>query len=277
MADQDTAVLELPETVLAGGEAPAVQETDQSVNETPETEGDGEAETGAALTEEQVAERIQKAVSEREAEWKAQQEAETYKARLTESEKTLSFNASRSITNMVAWAAKQVEEGKSAQEVAALINARAVESIAGPMAAAVSTQEYEARIQMLDQYQKKQAPDWRPSAELVRKMETARSSGDPRKAFESQLDYLREMVLEAEGPKLVEKALKERDAKAKKAGDVAALKADAEQKQSQGRPTSGVGGNGAPPADRDVIGNPKVSMAEQRRAFEKLHGFAPDF
>lgn len=277
MADQGTAVFDPAETVQLEGEAPEYQETDTPVNEEPETDGAEDAETEATLTEEDVEERIKQAISEREAEWQAQQDSESYKARLSESEKTLSAEAARGITQMVGWATKLVEEGKTAQEVTALINSRAVASLAEPLAAAISTQEYEARTHLLDQYQKKVAPDWRPSPDLVRKMEQARNSRDPRRAFESHMEYLREMVLEVDGPKLVEKALLEREEKTKKAGQLAAKKSDVEQKQSQARPTSGVGGNGAPVASRDVIGNPKVSMAEQRRAFEKLHGFAPDF
>lgn len=279
MADEGTAlVLEPTETAPVETEAPEYLETDEVVDESPETEGTEEAETeDERLDPEEVEKRIQAAIAEREAEWKAEQEAQGYKARVTEAERVLSQTAARSIGNIVAWAAKQVEEGKTADEVMRLLNQQAVAAVAGPLASAVSTQEYEARIALMDSYQQRVAPSWKPSVELVRQMERARNSGDPRTVFESQLEYIRQMVIETEGPKLSEKALKEREEQAKKAGTVAAKRQETAARAAKPGPTTGVGGNGTPPANRDVIGNPKVSMAEQRRAFEKLHGFAPDF
>lgn len=278
MANEGTVTLEPTETAPVETEAPELLETDQVLDESPETDGTEEAETeDERLDPEEVEKRVQQAIAEREAEWKAEQEAQGYKARVSEAEKVLGQTAARSIGNIIAWAAKQVEEGKTADEVMRLLNQQAVNAVAGPLAAAVSTQEYEARISLMDSYQQKVAPSWKPSVELVRQMERARNSGDPRTVFESQLDYIRQMVIETEGPKLSEKALKEREEQAKKAGTVAAKRQETAERAARPGPTTGVGGNGAPPADRDVIGNPKVSMAEQRRAFEKLHGFAPDF
>lgn len=279
MAEEGTVMtLEPTETEQVETEAPEYLETDEVVDASPETDGTEEAETEEErLDPEEVEKRIQAAIAEREAEWKAEQEAQHYKSRVTEAERVLGQTAARSISNIVEWAAKQIETGKTTDEVMRLLNQQAVAAVAGPLAAAVSTQEYEARIALMDAYQQKVAPSWKPSVELVRQMERARNSGDPRTVFESQLDYIRQMVIETEGPKLSEKALKEREEQAKKAGTVAAKRQQTAERAAKPGPTTGVGGNGAPPADRDVIGNPKVPIAEQRRAFEKLHGFAPDF
>lgn len=247
MADEGTAVLEPTETAPVETEAPEYLETDQVVDESPETEGTEEAETeDERLDPEEVEKRIQAAIAEREAEWKAEQEAQGYKARVTEAERVLSQTAARSIGNIVAWAARQVEEGKTADEVMRLLNQQAVAAVAGPLASAVSTQEYEARIALMDSYQQRVAPSWKPSVELVRQMERARNSGDPRTVFESQLDYIRQMVIETEGPKLSEKALKEREEQAKKAGTVAAKRQETAERAARPGPTTGVGGNGTP-------------------------------
>ena len=247
MADEGTAVLEPTETAPVETEAPEYLETDQVVDESPETEGTEEAETeDERLDPEEVEKRIQAAIAEREAEWKAEQEAQGYKARVTEAERVLSQTAARSIGNIVAWAARQVEEGKTADEVMRLLNQQAVAAVAGPLASAVSTQEYEARIALMDSYQQRVAPSWKPSVELVRQMERARNSGDPRTVFESQLDYIRQMVIETEGPKLSEKALKEREEQAKKAGTVAAKRQETAERAARPGQTTGVGGNGTP-------------------------------
>lgn len=247
MADEGTAVLEPTETAPVETEAPEYLETDQVVDESPETEGTEEAETeDERLDPEEVEKRIQAAIAEREAEWKAEQEAQGYKARVTEAERVLSQTAARSIGNIVAWAARQVEEGKTADEVMRLLNQQAVAAVAGPLASAVSTQEYEARIALMDSYQQRVAPSWKPSVELVRQMERARNSGDPRTVFESQLEYIRQMVIETEGPKLSEKALKEREEQAKKAGTVAAKRQETAERAARPGPTTGVGGNGTP-------------------------------
>lgn len=247
MADEGTATLSPTETELVETEAPEFLETDQVVDASPETDGAEEAETeDERLDPEEVEKRVQQAIAEREAEWKAEQEAQGYKARVSEAEKVLGQYAARSIGNIVAWAAKQVEEGKTAAEVMGLLNQQAVAAVAGPLAAAVSTQEYEARISLMDSYQKKVAPSWKPSVELVRQMERARNSGDPRTVFESQLDYIRQMVIETEGPKLSEKALKEREEQAKKAGTVAAKRQETAERAARPGPTTGVGGNGTP-------------------------------
>lgn len=247
MADEGTATLSPTETELVETEAPEFLETDQVVDASPETEGAEEAETeDERLDPEEVEKRVQQAIAEREAEWKAEQEAQGYKARVSEAEKVLGQYAARSIGNIVAWAAKQVEEGKTADEVMRLLNQHAVAAVAGPLAAAVSTQEYEARISLMDSYQQKVAPSWKPSVELVRQMERARNSGDPRTVFESQLDYIRQMVIETEGPKLSEKALKEREEQAKKAGTVAAKRQETAERAARPGPTTGVGGNGTP-------------------------------
>lgn len=247
MADEGTAVLEPTETAPVETEAPEYLETDQVVDQSPETEGAEEAETeDERLDPEEVEKRIQAAIAEREAEWKAEQEAQNYKARVTEAERVLSQTAARSIGNIVAWAARQVEEGKTADEVMRLLNQQAVAAVAGPLASAVSTQEYEARIALMDSYQQRVAPSWKPSVELVRQMERARNSGDPRTVFESQLEYIRQMVIETEGPKLSEKALKEREEQAKKAGTVAAKRQETAARAAKPGPTTGVGGNGTP-------------------------------
>lgn len=248
MADEGTVMtLEPTETEQVETEAPEDLETDEVVDASPETEGTEEAETeDERLDPEEVEKRIQAAIAEREAEWKAEQEAQGYKARVSEAEKVLGQTAARSIGNIIAWAAKQVEEGKTADEVMRLLNQQAVNAVAGPLAAAVSTQEYEARISLMDSYQQKVAPSWKPSVELVRQMERARNSGDPRTVFESQLDYIRQMVLETEGPKLSEKALKEREEQAKKAGTVAAKRQETAERAAKPGPTTGVGGNGTP-------------------------------
>lgn len=248
MADEGTAlVLEPTETAPVETEAPEYLETDEVVDESPETEGTEEAETeDERLDPEEVEKRIQAAIAEREAEWKAEQEAQGYKARVSEAEKVLGQTAARGIGNIVAWAVKQVEEGKTAAEVLSLVNPQAVNAVAGPLASAVSTQEYEARIALMDSYQQRVAPSWKPSVELMRQMERARNSGDPRTVFESQLDYIRQMVIETEGPKLSEKALKEREEQAKKAGTVAAKRQETAERAARPGPTTGVGGNGTP-------------------------------
>jgi hypothetical protein len=247
MANEGTVTLEPTETAPVETEAPELLETDQVLDESPETDGAEEAETeDERLDPEEVEKRVQAAIAEREAEWKAEQEAQGYKARVSEAEKVLGQTAARSIGNIIAWAAKQVEEGKTADEVMRLLNQQAVNAVAGPLAAAVSTQEYEARISLMDSYQQKVAPSWKPSVELVRQMERARNSGDPRTVFESQLDYIRQMVIETEGPKLSEKALKEREEQAKKAGTVAAKRQETAERAARPGPTTGVGGNGVP-------------------------------
>ena len=247
MANEGTVTLEPTETAPVETEAPELLETDQVLDESPETDGTEEAETeDERLDPEEVEKRVQAAIAERESEWKAEQEAQGYKARVSEAEKVLGQSAARSIGNIVAWAAKQVEEGKTAAEVMGLLNQQAVNAVAGPLAAAVSTQEYEARISLMDSYQQKVAPSWKPSVELVRQMERARNSGDPRTVFESQLDYIRQMVIETEGPKLSEKALKEREEQAKKAGTVAAKRQETAERAARPGPTTGVGGNGVP-------------------------------
>ena len=247
MANEGTVTLEPTETAPVETEAPELLETDQVLDESPETDGTEEAETeDERLDPEEVEKRVQAAIAEREAEWKAEQEAQGYKARVSEAEKVLGQSAARSIGNIVAWAAKQVEEGKTAAEVMGLLNQQAVAAVAGPLASAVSTQEYEARISLMDSYQQKVAPSWKPSVELVRQMERARNSGDPRTVFESQLDYIRQMVIETEGPKLSEKALKEREEQAKKAGTVAAKRQETAERAARPGPTTGVGGNGTP-------------------------------
>lgn len=270
MADEGTAVLDVTETEQVENEAPVEElETDELLDESPETGESEEAETvEPGLSEDEVAERIKTAIAEREAEWKAEQEAQAYKYRITEAEKQLSQEAARGIGNMIAWAAKQVEEGKSAAEVLALVNQRAVNSLAGPLAAAVSTSEYEARIHLMDDYQKKTAPDWKPSVDLVRQMERARNTGDPRIVFESQLEYIRQMVVETEGPKLTEKALKEREEKAKKAGTVAQKKAETSERAARPGPTTGVGGNAAP---RRTVES-TISIEDKKKVFEEQYG-----
>lgn len=270
MADEGTAVLEPTETAPVETEAPELLETDQVLDESPETDGTEEAETeDERLDPEEVEKRVQAAIAEREAEWKAEQEAQGYKARVSEAEKVLGQSAARSIGNIIAWAAKQVEEGKTADEVMRLLNQQAVNAVAGPLAAAVSTQEYEARISLMDSYQQKVAPSWKPSVELVRQMERARNSGDPRTVFESQLDYIRQMVIETEGPKLSEKALKEREEQAKKAGTVAAKRQETAERAARPGPTTGVGGNGAPPK-RSVAD--ALTIEDKRKVFEAEYG-----
>lgn len=271
MADEGTAlVLEPTETAPVETEAPEDLETDEVVDESPETDGTEEAETeDERLDPEEVEKRIQAAIAEREAEWKAEQEAQGYKARVTEAEKVLGQTAARSIGNIVAWAAKQVEEGKTADEVMRLLNQQAVAAVAGPLASAVSTQEYEARIGLMDSYQQRVAPSWKPSVELVRQMERARNSGDPRIVFESQFDYIRQMVIETEGPKLSEKALKEREEQAKKAGTVAAKRQETAARAAKPGPTTGVGANGAPPK-RSVVD--ALTIEDKRKAFEAEYG-----
>lgn len=279
MAEEGTVMtIEPTETEQVETEAPEYLETDEVVDASPETDGTEEAETEEErLDPEEVEKRIQAAIAEREAEWKAEQEAQAYQYQVAQAGRQFKRATDVAIRNVVEWAAKEAESGKSTSEVLANLNAKVLEDIVEPLTSAVSTMEYEARVHLMDAYQKKVAPNWRPSPELVRHMERAVKSGNPRVAFESHFDYIRQMVIETEGPKLSEKALKEREEQAKKAGTVAAKRQETAERAAKPGPTTGVGGRGAPPADRDVIGNPKVPIAEQRRAFEKLHGFAPDF
>ncbi|MCR4332741.1 MAG: hypothetical protein NUV34_08585, partial [Sulfuricaulis sp.] len=129
MAEQDTAVLEPTETEQVETEAPELLETDEVVDASPETEGTEEAETAdERLDPEEVEKRVQEAIKEREAEWKAEQDAQVYKYRMSEAEKVLSQTAARGIGNIIAWAVKQVEDGKTAAEVMAIVNPRAVDA-----------------------------------------------------------------------------------------------------------------------------------------------------
>ena len=276
MADTETAVLELPSVDESALETETV---DESINEGEPNSEDQETETLTREEAEKLAEdRATAAIAEKEAEWTAQRESETYKREIAASDQELQRALGSKVDGLIKWVGDQVENGRSVSEVLQARNPLVVQNIVEPLMAAAFSNQWEAQRTHFDAHVKGIAPEWKPSVELAKRMEQAVASRDPSRLIKAHYEYMADAIRSTEVPKGVAEALKAEKEKQKPGKAVAAeQKADA-VRGSQKLPTSGTGGAVASPENlSNVIADQSKPVAERRSAFEKLHGFTPNF
>lgn len=273
MAD-DTAVLEPTSVEEAAPEELEDESTNDELGDTEEPE---------TLTREQAIElaeeRAKAAVAEKEQEWKAQVSSETYKREVQAANRELGNDVFARVDNLLGWAAKKfLEDGKSLAEVQQERSPEVIQKIVNPLMAAAFSNQWEAQRTHFDAYVEKVAPEWKPSVQLAKRMEYALTQRNPGLLIEAHWEYMADAIRSTEVPKGVAEALKAEKEKQKPGKAVAAeQKADA-VRGSQKLPTSGSGGAVASPENlSSVIADQSKPVAERRSAFEKLHGFTPNF
>ena len=115
-------------------------------------------------------------------------------------------------------------------------------------------------------------PDWKPSRETESQLRAAIQSGDAAKAVSGLLAYMRQAIEDTEVPGKVKALTEAEKKKQQSAQEVARL-----QKPGATGPAKG-GSPAGPPRDyAAVIADPAASREAKREAYQKLHGFAPNF
>lgn len=221
-------------------EAAPLEETAADESAVEETVAE-ETETPAGVSEEDIAERIKAAVAEREAEWEEQRKGESYRREQTQAEQELNAATFGKVDNLIAWVAKQIDDGKTVAEIQQIRNPMVVQNIVNPLAAAVFSQQWEAQRTHFDDYVSKAFPDWKPSQESAKKLQQAVVSRDPAKLIRAHWDYMADAIKSVEVPKGVEAALKAEKEKARPAKAVA-KEQQADEMRSAPRPSTGTGG-----------------------------------
>lgn len=180
MADTDTAVLDKPDTTEADP-TPADAEQDTDGQAQVDTEGDEDGDTGddepTLLTPEQAEELAQSKVTEALAQAKADQDdraqADNYRATLQRSAQTLNQTAAGQLHNVISYVLDRAEAGDSTEAIRKALAPRAINDIAFALGEAAFTTQMDQISESFRAYVAKEAPEFKPSAELVRDLERA--------------------------------------------------------------------------------------------------------
>lgn len=276
MADEALAVLD-PETEGAEELAPVeeLETVDESVDaeteesDDTETEEDFEARLTAAREEaaKEAEERVRREVEEQTTQ-KNYQQARSQAAIVRQQ------TGLKAANDLVAWAAREVESGRSVDEVLRMTNQQVTGALVDRLEGMVATEQWE---NLWGFYQSRFDKEWKPPQDVVNKLRSAEATRDPAKMFDAAFAYMEQYVADTRAPKLAEERLKAEREKDKKAAEVARTKAGDTARKNADRPTSITGAAGRP-ADLDaIIGDPNRSAADRRRAYTQKHGIAPDF
>jgi len=274
LADEALAVLD-PETEQAEELAPVeeLETVDESVDaETEESEGseterDFDAELQSAR-EEAAKEARETALREAEEERSksSYQQARTHAAQVRQQ------TGLKAATDLVAWSANLVEQGRTPDEVLRMVNQRVTQSLVEPLEAMVATEQWE---NLWGFYQSRFDKEWKPPQDVVNKLRSAEATRDPARMFDAAFAYMEQYVADTRAPKLAEERVKAEREKDKKASEVARTKAGDSARKNAERPTAIGGGNGAvnsKAAAQATLENPEASLAQKQKAYEVLNG-----
>ena len=294
--DGNAAVLEAPGTApetMATPDPIEVETEAEASLETTETgspEGeaqDGEATDSASEPKTYTQEDFDKALKDQEARLKesarqreenAKREAdenarkESYERNLTASRTVRRDTFAVALRNEVARVVKlAVDEGKEY-----VLHPQTLAQLAGALEYATFIEEDKAHADAFDDYVAKSFPDWKPSREMARAVETAVHRGDPVGITEARFNLMRQAAIEAgraewekeEGEKVRERAAGE----AKVAQTQAAEKSRASQ---TARPTNVTGAAAGGAGIDHILETASPISPEYRRAYKQKHGFDP--
>lgn len=176
--DTETAVLENPATPEAEL-TPQVEDTDANAED--DTEGSTESgdtdDSSNLLTPEQAeklaSEKVEAALQEARALADDKAQAENYRATLQRSAQTLNVTAATQLQGVIDFVLDRVEAGDDPGTVRKSVSQRAIQGIAFGLGEAAFVDQMEQISESFRSYVAKEAPDFKPSAELVRDLERA--------------------------------------------------------------------------------------------------------
>lgn len=271
--------------VLTADTVPAEPEALEEV--TPDT-AEGEATEGTD-TEEQATDTrdfdAEIEAARKEAEENARKSFEeeavltAYRERARASDQWLATHAANEIRKTMVYAAETVDSGKAtaAQVIAAINPDNLAKGLAGQLANAVQTEQLSIADQLQDRYLTDTYKDWRIPSDLIRQKEKALAERDTAALYRLRNEIIRRAVLENDVPKEAQKVAAEAAAKNKKAADVEKVRDGDKSRASAERPTAVSGGAAGKQDNAAIIANPSMPLSEKRAAFQREHGFAPNF
>lgn len=173
MAETDTAVAE-PETTQA---EPTPVEQDTEAVAVVDTEGEADEADTETFTLDQVEEQKQAAIKEALAQAKAEQDeaaqARNYQAILQRSAQVLNSTAVSALDGVLNHVFERFDAGDSVEQIRRTLARNAINGIGFSLGEAAFVQQMDAISESQRAYVAKVAPDFKPSAELVRELELA--------------------------------------------------------------------------------------------------------
>lgn len=276
----------MAEAATAVAPAPGTEQdpADTGITPEPEAEGssdtegrEGEAETGQ---EEQVsrseAERIaeEKLDSFKKEQEAAQRDDEGRRAYDAIVQRSIAFREGgtlKGLDNVIAWAAKEVYEGRDPTKGRSL---EVLGALRNQLSEWVTIGELQAIDALMNERLSKAFPDYKPSKELTEKAQRAWARdpegrvflAHPRDAWESRMQIIEEAARADERAKV----LAEQEQETREKGKVA------KQREVEGQRPTGptrAGGNGVvTTSSRAVLDSAPPGSPEWRQAYEKVHG-----
>jgi hypothetical protein len=281
LAESDTLTL-APDTSPVETEAPVLEEVEDTAEETTNDEDTGESteDTPEAelLTPEKVKEIADEARKAALAEVQEQQTVKALQQRVAQSYDWYARRGTAEIKGIVEHFAKEVDSGKTVEQALAAFNEDYIRNGAGArMASAVMTDQLALADQVNDQWISQEYKDWRIPSELVRRRELARGSGNTAEAIRVNNEIIRRAERENIVPSEAKKLAEVERAKSKSAAQVAAAKAGDSRRANAEMPTNVTGGSVSKQNLDAILNDMTQTPAARRAAYEKKHGFKPDF
>ena len=125
------------------------------------------------------------------------------------------------LRNFANWVADRMENGDTKAEVLGSVNPQVLAALSANLEGMAATEQWQNIGDTFDGYVKKNYPDWKPSAELLKRHETAITSRDPVRMFHSRWEMIESAIVDTKVPALVEAQLKAQGVKSKQAAQVA--------------------------------------------------------
>ena len=254
VAETSTEVESAPEEILETVDD--TTEVEETGAEDEETERDFAAELKAAR--EEAANEAREALR---VELEESQAKERFKREVTEAAHYRQQAGVQSLRNFASWIADRVEKGDTKQEALAQVNPQVLASLAANLEGMAATEQWLNIGTSFDTYVKKNFPDWKPSAEQLRKHEGAISSKDPARMFDARWELMEAVITAVKVPKEAAELAKELNAKSKSAAEVAKAKAGDTKRANAEMPTNVRGGSGR--------SGTITSMGDADRAYNK--------
>ena len=275
MEDTSTAVLEPSTEVESAPETETVDETtdvEEISDAEQETERDFDAEITAAREE-----AANEARESLRVELEEKQSKERYVRDVTEAVNFRQQVGVQKLRNFAGWLADQMDKGATKEEALRSVNPQVLNALAADIEGMAATEQWQNIGSNFDAYVKKNYSEWKPSAELMRKHELAVTSKDPQKMFDARWELMRAAIIDVEVPKAAEELAKQLNAKSKSAAQVAQAKAGDSRRANAEMPTNVTGGSVSKQNLDAILNDMTQTPAARRAAYEKKHGFKPDF
>jgi len=233
VAETSTEVESAPETETAVLTT-IVEETE---TETEETDSDFEARLQTAR--EEAANEAREALR---VELEESQAKERYQREVTESARYRQETGVQALRNFAGWLTDQVtEKGLTKAEVLQGMNPQVLASLSSNLEAMAATEQWQNIGDSFGSYVKKQYPDWKPSPELTKKLESAMARRDSQQMFEARWEFMAAAIKDTVAPAETEKLLKAEREKSQKAQNVANTQAKDRERASADRPMTTTG------------------------------------